>query len=663
MAGNPFHLWLGLPKDLQSPNHFELLGVSKSETSPEILEKAAKLRLKQLAQVDSEKYGEVLQKIRKRIKIAFNVLADPNKRNAYLAKLVAPEASKQISNLRAADSARDTDLVKDADSVKDVDSAAEETGIPMAISLAPQESEPSNQEIELPIASDSTPSQNLIQGEKPKTTGGFEINTRRKIIKRRLPILPVLSILLFLIGLGGAIYFFMNYETLTARPVDNSPQNDPPPKTIGSYSETRLANKPAADSSSKSSNESPERKQTDSKKPNESDLPDSKSIDEENDSSGNFDFSDLPRKLDVGDEPPEKTDVAPKSNVKVEKLSFDDEVRFRRWLTAARLAMYRRDKNLTDQNIQNAKSLFNRFNFNGNLKLDPSQEEYLKVLDSTEKVREFLVGFWEQVVKSANQIPAGQELQVGGKLIGFVEGTEQFVIVRVGGQNRQYDYANLPPGLAMTIAEQGAKEDVPTYRLQKAAFYAVYQELDPTYGEKAKKFALESEPDGHDPAPITIYVDFPLEVVGTPQTQLQDLPKDLVQQELSELSIDNADVRRDMRPGEALAAVDSLLEASLATADPIRRAIRIRAAVLAARKTGDAFVMLDTTQEFAQWVVIDFNKEIEEGMEELAKNVKQMSNKQKRRFISLFDDYEKNFVNTQLAKRLAKVIDRLRSSM
>ena len=266
------------------------------------------------------------------------------------------------------------------------------------------------------------------------------------------------------------------------------------------------------------------------------------------------------------------------------------------------------------------------------------------------------------MVESAQTISAGQELQVAGKVIGFVEGSPQFVILRIEGQNRKYEYPNLPPGLAMEIAEQGAKPDIPTYRLQKAAFFAIHSELDLTYGDKAKDLARQSEADGHDAGPIEFYVDYPLDVVGVPSAQLSSLSNQEIAEGLDELAINNADVRQKMQPDQAMAAVDTLLDASVATVDPKQRAIRVRAALLAARQTGDAFVMLDMVHEYALWVVIDFNEEIEAGLADIAKLGRSMSPIQKRRFVSLYNDYKAEFSDAQLARRLGKVAQRLQNS-
>ena len=67
-----------------------------------------------------------------------------------------------------------------------------------------------------------------------------------------------------------------------------------------------------------------------------------------------------------------------------------------------------------------------------------------------------------------------KDLQVGSSaFVSFVEVLPDRVIVRTAGQNRNYPYAELPPGLAQAIVDQQLDGSDPTSRVVKGAYYAV----------------------------------------------------------------------------------------------------------------------------------------------------------------------------------------------
>jgi hypothetical protein len=286
-----------------------------------------------------------------------------------------------------------------------------------------------------------------------------------------------------------------------------------------------------------------------------------------------------------------------------------------------------------DNELENAANLFLRFADDPELEIEDHQLELSELVDSTMQVRDLLIGFWKQVLQSAEGISGGQEIEVDGAIAGFVEATPQFVTMRVGGTNTTYSYENLPPEWAMALAEQGAKGDLPTWRMQKAAFFAVYKAADPENIARAKAAAGDAVVDGHDPKAINQYVDFDLTRIGVPDKKIKFPGNDAIEEELEEMTIDSIDVRRRLRPEQAESAVDIMLDASLAVADPVRRVVRLQAAYLAARQSGDAYLLTDVLREMELWAELDFEVQWFEGLRRISRDIGKLDVVKKRSFV------------------------------
>jgi hypothetical protein len=92
-----------------------------------------------------------------------------------------------------------------------------------------------------------------------------------------------------------------------------------------------------------------------------------------------------------------------------------------------------------------------------------------------------------------------KELQVGtSAFVSFVEVLPDRVIVRTAGQNRNYPYAELPPGLAQAIVDQQLDGSDPTSRVVKGAYYAVARGDRKTLLEKAQTWWEEAQLGGVD---------------------------------------------------------------------------------------------------------------------------------------------------------------------
>ena len=84
---DPYHVWLGIPKDEQPPTHYRLLGVSARETSSQVIDEAVIRQTTYLRTYQSGKHARVCARLLEEVAHAGRVLLDPAKREAYDAEL------------------------------------------------------------------------------------------------------------------------------------------------------------------------------------------------------------------------------------------------------------------------------------------------------------------------------------------------------------------------------------------------------------------------------------------------------------------------------------------------------------------------------------------------------------------------------------------------
>ena len=93
---DPYHKWLGIPKDQRPPTFYQILGISPGETDTEVIDEAA---IRQTGHVRTYQIGPHAQdctRILGEISQARTTLLNPAKRKAYDAQLArsAPKQAK-----------------------------------------------------------------------------------------------------------------------------------------------------------------------------------------------------------------------------------------------------------------------------------------------------------------------------------------------------------------------------------------------------------------------------------------------------------------------------------------------------------------------------------------------------------------------------------------
>lgn len=80
---DPYHKWLGIPKEQQPPDYYQLLGVSRNEQDPEVIEEAALMRIAHLRSYQLGPHTAECTRLLRELGAASEALCDPGKRAAY----------------------------------------------------------------------------------------------------------------------------------------------------------------------------------------------------------------------------------------------------------------------------------------------------------------------------------------------------------------------------------------------------------------------------------------------------------------------------------------------------------------------------------------------------------------------------------------------------
>jgi WD40 repeat protein len=84
---NPYHFWLGIPADVEEPNHFQLLGLSESESDPNVITSSALRQSGFVRNFQRGEHADVATRILDEIEAAKLVLQHESRRREYLATL------------------------------------------------------------------------------------------------------------------------------------------------------------------------------------------------------------------------------------------------------------------------------------------------------------------------------------------------------------------------------------------------------------------------------------------------------------------------------------------------------------------------------------------------------------------------------------------------
>lgn len=126
-------------------------------------------------------------------------------------------------------------------------------------------------------------------------------------------------------------------------------------------------------------------------------------------------------------------------------------------------------------------------------------DELRDMVDRLAQVIDMTRQFREAVVAAIQGLEAGEAFQVGSSTqVGVVETFPDKVILRVAGQNRTYRVEDLPPGLAVALADMKLDTSDPVNRVIKGAYLMSGKNIDPDVIQKAKTWWDEAQLGGAD---------------------------------------------------------------------------------------------------------------------------------------------------------------------
>jgi hypothetical protein len=82
-AFDPYHVWLGISRNEQPPNHYRLLGISLFESDLQVIDGAADRQMRHLRTFQTGKYGSLSQRLLNEVSAARVCLLDPQRKAAY----------------------------------------------------------------------------------------------------------------------------------------------------------------------------------------------------------------------------------------------------------------------------------------------------------------------------------------------------------------------------------------------------------------------------------------------------------------------------------------------------------------------------------------------------------------------------------------------------
>ena len=125
--------------------------------------------------------------------------------------------------------------------------------------------------------------------------------------------------------------------------------------------------------------------------------------------------------------------------------------------------------------------------------------EHQAMVARLKEIAGYVRQFRQAVEAAAQNFEAAESFTVGTSTrVAVVEVLPDKIILRHTGQNKVYPYAELPPGLAVAIADFKLDGNDPASRVIKGAFYAVSKGDQVALRQKAKTWWEEAQLGGLD---------------------------------------------------------------------------------------------------------------------------------------------------------------------
>ncbi len=121
-------------------------------------------------------------------------------------------------------------------------------------------------------------------------------------------------------------------------------------------------------------------------------------------------------------------------------------------------------------------------------------EQQNQIVTAFQALTTYTEGFWDAVREGLRELETTGELKIGSTIASVVEVGPGHILLREAGENRRYSMDQLPPRLAVAIAEHWFDER-PVNKLSLGAYYFVTPPID---GAAAKRLWQEAANAGVD---------------------------------------------------------------------------------------------------------------------------------------------------------------------
>jgi len=623
---NPFHHWLGFNEKLTQPNHFQLFGVKPNSDDPigfrKQIHHRAKAMLAQLEQMSDEEVGErrkLHTRLRRHIVKAHEALLDDKLRAAYLkglrqkareqkgsAKpLAVPPPQQAASQTSKGETESLTFKGSGTPTIKQQsidDGAAAQPAIPMAIPLSkPAVSEASQF---------NAGSGNEVNFDNLESA---PVSIKPGRIKRKkswlIPIVLAVMTLFCIAGIGALVNSFGNKLGLGADPI---PRKADPAAVVETGTDTiPQAEKPPAGPTSEEIRRSTE-EMVNSKPAAEELSPDALSTKALEEAVG---IANVPDEMTKPEEERSETRAPEESteNVRPSPNAIDltdpqmHSIRF--LFQRARNEMKRGRLESAAKQYDMVESIFE------GQKIHLDQISLTKELKNGRGMIRHLEGFFKHVKLSARKITGGDLEPEPGTIIGFVEGRQHDVVLRFG-ENVAIPYQSLSPGLAMALGAKKGALNVPSWRLDQAAYRIIHTEPTPESNAKTEELIAASEADEYDASAIRGFWTSKTADIFPEATMTAISRQDMkpLTAELRNNKYKNVD-----RVDPQLAGQFATAFSSVAYKDPTMRIVALNEAIRLAERAGDAGQMLDLVDELNNWTEVDTAKMKSDGFTKMVK--------------------------------------------
>ncbi len=601
---NPFAAWLGMDEENYLPNHFQLFGVKSVSEDPIGFRKKVHTRAKSMLAIlegmSEQEIGDRAKlhvRIRKHVVKAHATLMDDKLRAAYLKQLREKAREGKASQPLATPSPQ-----------KPLKPTAVKPSMPVAMKAPAAEAEAAAPAVPMaiPLKNVATPAAPAAGSgsDEPDFSGlaSERISIRPRRIKRKQSrLIPVFCVVMAVFGTAILVYLLTNFPTRLNEFLDG--KDSQPQPTATNDSETGIADKGAdglrksVESAVNSRDSVPELKDPGNIKVNMDGVgsgnSEASSSDSDSDSGSGSDSNSQP-KPNAGSDTKPAAAAEPESPAAVTLTGPQ--------LHSVRYSLKRAHRAMRRGRLAHAQRMLIAAESQIGGALQGEQSVLQKRLDDSRKFLELVRGFWKQVKSSSRKITVGEVQLDSGRIIGFVEGREQDVVLRFG-ENVEIPYQSLRPALAIKLAEMNAIKNVSDWRLQKSAFqYLHSQGAAESLQEEIETQIGLSEADGYDVSAIRGYMDQQwLKLIPVPERTASDSS---ILAELGEkLTAQRYKQVAKVSPSDARKFATAFSTASYD--DPLMRIAAIRETVRLSYRAQDAFAMLDAVDELKRWTQID----------------------------------------------------------